>query len=159
MISFYWFKNNVWETMQKSRTQKSIILLFFRILMDTTSWESYAIKSVDTSQQPQRRKTLLALQKAQFGEKAQFGLTLLILAVILELSVMVFPLSADMTDLDSIVRTMKLAQGFGFVVVLFKLAGLLLIISDIKNFILDVNTTRNQYNDNLMILAEKINNK
>ena len=127
--------------------------------MNTTTWDSYAIQSADIGQQTQQKKTLIGLEKTEFGEKATYGLILLILATILELSVMIFPLSTDMTDLDSMIRTMKLAQGFGFVVAFFKLIGLILIATDLKNFIIEINKNRNQYNDNLSTLARKINQK
>jgi len=72
---------------------------------------------------------------------------------------MIFPLSTDMTDLDSIMGRMKLIQRIGYVVVFFNLIGLFLIRIDLKNFILEINNNRNQYNDNLTILAKKINEK
>jgi len=72
---------------------------------------------------------------------------------------MIFPFSTDMTDLDSIMGKMKLIQRIGYVVAFFNLIGLILIGIDLKNFILEINNNRNQYNDNLTILAKKINEK
>ena len=159
MISFSLVKTNIAQLTDERVPKKSIILAPDLKTMNRSNWESYALQSVDAEQHTHHPNTLNGLQKTEFGRKAIFGLNLLTFAVILGLSTMIFPLSTDMTDLDSIMGRMKLIQRIGYVVVFFNLIGLILIRIDLKNFILEINNNRNQYNDNLTILAKKINEK
>ena len=159
MISFSLVNTNIAPFTDERVLKKSIILAPDLRTMDHSTWESYALQSVDGEQHTHHPNTLNGLQKTEFGEKAIFGLNLLIFAAILGLSMMIFPFSTDMTDLDSIMGKMKLIQRIGYVVAFFNLIGLILIGIDLKNFILEINNNRNQYNDNLTILAKKINEK
>ena len=127
--------------------------------MSDSDWESYSVNSSLVNESMSASNVLSAYRPIEFGPKATFGLGLILFSVLLNAGFLVFPVSVGETSPNDLNRMIVLIRNVSITGLFFQLIGLILILLDVKTLTTEINSAREQQNNNLNLLAGRVNKK
>lgn len=124
-----------------------------------SQWDQYSIEPEPVYETQQPGPALMGASGVGFGENTKRGLFLILLGLIINIGIILFPQTGNATTIDELTSSLILIERITIGILLLKIAGLILILNDVGKFVNEMNQHRTQYNNNLTVIAEKINKK
>ncbi|MCH1540323.1 MAG: hypothetical protein L7S56_02665 [Candidatus Poseidonia sp.] len=126
--------------------------------MDNSNWGAYSVDDSSFDPSTEDHNVLSAYREVEFGTRATFGLSFIISGFLINFAMLLSP-PTPTNDLDWYNEYLIFTRNLTLFVTFLQLIGLFLILADVKKLVFELNSTREQQNKNLNVLASKINKR